>query len=228
MAFIVIEGLDGSGKSTQVKLLSDYLNSKNIKTQFIHFPTTDSEIFGELISKFLRGELGKLTEVNPYLVALIFAGDRYNLAGRINAWLKQGIHVINDRYVYSNIAYQCAKCSGEKEADELMDWILKLEYEYFKIPKPDLNIFLEVPFSFTKERLTSLRDGDDRNYLKGKTDIHEESLIFQEKVRNIYLKAIKRDSNFIGIKCYNEAGQMFKPEQISKLILSELSNKGII
>ncbi len=228
MAFIVIEGLDGSGKSTQVKLLSDYLNSKNIKTQFIHFPTPDSEIFGELISKFLRGELGKLTEVNPYLVALIFAGDRYNLAGRINLWLKQGIHVINDRYVYSNIAYQCAKCSDEKEADELMDWILKLEYEYFKIPKPDLNIFLEVPFSFTKERLISQRDGDDRNYLKGKTDIHEESLIFQEKVRNIYLKAIKRDSSFIGIKCYDEAAQMLKPEQISKLILNELKNKGLI
>ena len=85
MAFIVIEGLDGAGKSTQVELLSKYLQSEGKNVEYVHFPTGDSEIFGDMINRFLRGEFGGIGDVNPYLVSLLFAGDRYNMAPKINA-----------------------------------------------------------------------------------------------------------------------------------------------
>lgn len=228
MAFIVIEGLDGAGKSTQVELLNKYLESKSKKSEFIHFPTADSEIFGDMISRFLRGEFGGLSQVNPYLVALMFAGDRYNLSTSIRRWLDEGKLVINDRYVYSNIGFQCAKLKSQEEADKLFDWIFNLEYNYFKIPKPDLSIFLDVPFSFTKKRLTERRDGKDREYLQGKTDIHEADLNFQKNVRETYLKAVQRDDDFIKIDCTDSRGQMLAPEKISEMITNEIVKRFLI
>ena len=228
MSFIVIEGLDGAGKSTQIELLKKYFVSKQKSFEYIHFPTTDSRIFGDLIARFLRGEFGGLDEVNPYLVALLFAGDRSNLAKDINAWQEQGKLVINDRYVYSNIGFQCAKLKGVKEIEELFNWIFDLEYNYFKIPKPDLSIFLDVPFEFTKKKLTADRKGDDRDYLQGKTDIHEANLDFQETVKQTYLKAIEKDEDFIKINCADINGDILKPEIISAKIIEAINQRNLI
>ncbi len=228
MSFIVIEGLDGAGKSTQIELLKQYLAAKNTESEYIHFPTTDSRIFGEMISRFLRGEFGGLDDVDPYLVALLFAGDRYNLAGQINSWQAEDKVVINDRYVYSNIGFQCAKIENDEESDKLFEWIFDLEYDYFKIPKPDLSVFLDVPFEFTKKRLTESRSGEDREYLQGKTDIHEASLDFQKKVKKTYLKAIERDEAFIRIDCSDTDGNMLCAEDISNLIIKELEKRNLI
>ncbi len=228
MAFIVIEGLDGAGKSTQIELLKKYLESKNKEFEFIHFPTTDSPVFGDMISRFLRGEFGSLEQVHPYLVALLFAGDRYNMSADIKKWLAEDKLVVNDRYVYSNIGFQCAKMKTRKDADELFDWIFNLEYNYFKIPKPDLSIFLDVPFSFTEKRLTENRQGKDREYLQGKADIHEADLDFQKNVKETYLKAIDRDENFIRIDCTDSNGEMLPPQKISEIITNAIEERSII
>jgi dTMP kinase len=228
MAFIVIEGLDGAGKSTQVELLKNYLTNMGKESEFIHFPTSDSPIFGDMIARFLRGEFGGLKDVNPYLVALLFAGDRYNLGTQIRTWLSKGKTVINDRYVYSNIGFQCAKMNSIDAADELFDWIFDLEFNYFKIPKPDLSIFLDVPFSFTEKRLTTAREGSDRDYLQGKTDIHEADLNFQKTVRETYLKAVEKDNNFIRINCADDNNNMLPAAKISELITNELIKRSLI
>lgn len=225
MGFIVIEGLDGAGKSTQVELLKLYFSELGKQSEFIHFPTTDSPIFGDLISRFLRGEFGGIKNINPYLVALLFAGDRFNIADKIQNWLNQGKIVINDRYVYSNIGFQCAKCETEEEANLLFDWIFELEFNYFKIPKPNLSIFLDVPFSFTENNLKHARHGSDRNYLKGKIDIHEDDLNFQKAVRETYLKAIEKDPNFIKIDCADKNNNIKKTKEISKLIIKEIEKR---
>ena len=153
MKFFVVEGLDGSGKSTQLKLLRRYFTRNKTAFQYLHFPRTDTGVFGELIARFLRGELGDISQVDPYLVALIYAGDRMDASETIKKWLSEGYTVLLDRYVYSNIAFQCAKTEIPSERKKLKEWIYHLEYDYFKIPKPDLSLFLDVPLSFTRQKL---------------------------------------------------------------------------
>lgn len=228
MKFIVIEGLDGSGKSTQLKKLRSYLETNQIDYEYLHFPRTDSPVFGDLVARFLRGELGDINTVNPYLIALIYAGDRNDAKNLIKDWLLQKKLVIVDRYVYSNIAFQCAKLNDDKEIEKLTDWILDLEYNYFKIPIPDLSIFLNVPFEFTKKNLTEQRNGDDRNYLNGKEDIHEKDIDFQNKVRNVYLKEVEKDKNLRIINCASADGEMSDPEEIFNKIVSLLKSEDIL
>lgn len=212
--FIVLEGLDGAGKSTQIKLLRELFASRGIESEYVHFPRFDSPVFGELIARFLRGELGSVESVDPYIVALLFAGDRADMAPQIRAWQAEGKVVIVDRYVYSNIGYQCAKLATEEQRAKLKQWILDTEYGYYNIPRPDLSLFLDVPFSFTAKSLTEQRSGDDRAYLNGEKDIHESSLDLQQMVRNVYLEAAKSDDALQVINCSNVEGGMDTPQGI--------------
>ncbi|MGN0092168.1 MAG: dTMP kinase [Alistipes sp.] len=216
--FIVLEGLDGAGKSTQIKMLRDMLAQRGTETEYVHFPRFDAPIYGDLIARFLRGELGSLEQVNPYIVALLYAGDRADMAAKIREWLAADKVVIADRYVYSNIGYQCAKLADGGERRRLKDWILHLEYGYNRIPRPDVSLFLDVPFAFTVKKLTDVREGDDRNYLKGGSDIHEASLSLQECVRRVYLEAAEEDEQLKVIDCSNDEGGMASPEQIFQRI----------
>lgn len=228
MSFIVIEGLDGSGKSTQLKKLKEFLTSKNISFKYLHFPQTDKGVFGPLVARFLRGDLGKNNQVDPYLVGLIYAGDREYAKKEINQWIKNGELVIVDRYVYSNMAFQGAKLTKPSEKEELRKWLKHLEYNYYGIPEPELSIFLDVPFDFTQKSLSDNRQGDDRDYLNGKEDIHEADLSFQEKVRQEYLALIKTDERFKRIKCYNDNDNMLLPEQIFDKIIGLLQKNEIL
>ena len=225
MGFIVIEGLDGSGKSTQIKLLEEFFQQEKVKTRFVHFPRTESPIWGEMISRFLRGELGNIDTVNPYLVALIYAGDRKDAAPQVLEWMKKGYMVIADRYLYSNIAFQCAKLTCTEEKEKLARWIKYLEYEYYKIPVPDLNLFLNVPVHFTRIKLTERRTGNDRDYLNGRHDIHEADLSFQDKVREIYLWQVRDNEDFEMINCSNAENTILLPHEISGMIRKKIEQK---
>lgn len=225
MGFVVIEGLDGSGKSTQLKMLREYLDRRNVAFKYLHFPRLEEGVYGKLIARFLRGEMGANDQVDPYLVALMFAGDRTDASELIGKWMEDGYLVIVDRYVYSNIAFQCAKLSSEKERDSLRDWILDFEFGYNKLPKPEVNLYLNVPFEFTREQLKNTRDGDDRAYLKGERDIHEESLDFQEQVRQVYLSLAEHVEDLEIIQCMDQEGLMLDPESISDLIIKHIEIK---
>lgn len=223
--FYVIEGLDGSGKSTQLELLRQYLTKANQSYEDIHFPKLNQGRFGDMIAQFLRGEFGGLNEVHPQLVALLFAADRHEHSGTLENWLNDGKVLIADRYVNSNIAFQCAKLEHEEEKKTLRKWILDIEYNYYKIPKPDFSLYLDVPFEAVKRSLTNQRDGDDRDYLKGKEDIHEADLSFQEKVRQEYLTMVEEQEDFFMIKCADENGNFMPPEEIHHQILEFLTLK---
>ncbi len=191
MSLIVLEGLDGSGKSTQVSMLSEYFQQQGNDVFFMHFPQLNTPYFGEMIAAFLRGDYGEVQQVHPQLVAALYAGDRWAAAKEIEEHLSLHHIVILDRYVYSNLAYQCAKLSNESEKEQLRQWILSFEFDFYKIPKPDFNLFLDVPLSFVEKKLQEHRKGNDRAYLKGKSDIHESNILFQEKVLNEYLYLCK-------------------------------------
>ena len=211
---VVLEGLDGAGKSTQVKKLRAYLESLFGSLEYVHFPRYDAPVYGDLISRFLRGDFGSNETVHPQLVALIFAEDRHGAAPEMKKILEDGGTVLLDRYVYSNIAYQCAKLSDPQEAEKLRDWIFNTEYGDFGLPVPDLNIFLDVPISFVESKLKADRAGDDREYLEGAQDIHEADIEFQKRVRSIYQRQCELDPRFIRIDCSDEYGIMLPPGAI--------------
>lgn len=226
--FIVIEGLDGSGKSTQLEMLTKAYQEAGHETCFIHFPRTDeaaSPFFGDLIARFLRGEFGKADQVDPYIVAMLFAGDRFNEANFIRKKLESGLTVLADRYVLSNIAFQCAKLESDEAKIQLMDWIKDLEFSYFGIPKPDANIFLRVPFSFVETNLQNSRLGNDRDYLKGAEDIHEADLSFQQKVFEMYMMMANRpELGLTMIDCRDAKQNMCEPMITSKRIIDFLKS----
>ena len=212
---VVLEGLDGAGKSTQVALLKEYLESVTGNLEYIHFPRYDAPVYGELISRFLRGDFGTNETVHPQLVALLFAEDRHGAAPGIRRVLAGGGTVLLDRYVYSNIAYQCAKLADPGEREDLWEWILNTEFGEFDLPRPDLNIFLDVPIGFVEERLSSERNGHDRDYLGGGKDIHEGDISFQKTVRSIYERQASLDPKFIRVDCSAPDGSMLPPAEIA-------------
>lgn len=211
---VVLEGLDGAGKSTQVKKLREYLECVFGSLEYIHFPRYDAPVYGELISRFLRGDFGSNETVHPQLVALLFAEDRHGAAPDMKRVLAGGGTVLLDRYVYSNIAYQCAKLKDSEEAADLREWIINTEYGDFDLPRPDLNIFLDVPIGFVESKLKSQRGGADREYLGGGQDIHEADIEFQKNVRDIYRRQCEIDPKFIRIDCSDENGKMLPPGAI--------------
>lgn len=222
MRFVVIEGLDGSGKSTQLKLLRQNLEERTTPYKYLHFPRLEQGVYGDLIARFLRGEMGTNDQVDPYLVSLIFAGDRTDAAPQILQWMEEGYMVVADRYVYSNIAFQCAKLELVEEKERLRDWILEFEYGYNNLPRPHINLYLNVPFEFTRKQLNHARDGEDRAYLKGEQDIHEENLEFQERVRQEYLSLQEHVDDLTLIQCMDNRGNMHPPETIADLIIQEI------
>lgn len=220
--FIVLEGLDGAGKSTQIRLLREWLAARGVASEYIHFPRFDAPVYGELVARFLRGEFGSVDAVDPYLVALLFAGDRAAAAPRIREWLAEGRAVVLDRYVYSNVGYQCAKLPAGEARERLAHWILDLEYGLNGLPRPDVSLFLDVPFSFTEQRLAEQRAGDDRAYLRGGSDIHERSLGLQRAVREVYLSAARGDDALRVVDCADASGAMAAPDEVFARIVAAI------
>ncbi len=221
---VVLEGLDGAGKSTQTKKLRTYLEGLFGSLEYIHFPRYDAPVYGDLISRFLRGDFGSNEQVHPQLVALLFAEDRHGAAPQMKEVLNAGGNILLDRYVYSNIAYQCAKLSDDAQAEQLREWIFNTEYGDFSLPKPDLNIFLDVPIGFVESKLKSQRGGADRDYLEGGQDIHEADIEFQKRVRAIYRRQCELDPKFIRIDCSDDYGQMLPPGEIFAKVKAVVDN----
>jgi dTMP kinase len=187
---IVLEGTDGAGKSTQLELIKKHLKNKKLTYDYLHFPMYGHNEFSEVIAKFLRGEFGGVDDVNPFFVANIYAMDRFLFLPELSQKLKENDVVLLDRYVFSNMAFQAGKFDRENDPrswDSIIGWIDKFEFEFLELPYPDLTIFFDVPMEVVKERLSQERKGKDRDYLKGKQDIHEADLEFQKRVRDTYL-----------------------------------------
>lgn len=211
---LTLEGLDGAGKTTQIKLLQQYYQSQNIPFKTIHFPSLNKGYYGNLIADYLRGDWGNLESIPLKVLALLFAGDRHEHIHLINNWLAEGKVVLADRYVHSNIAYQCAKCPDLKAKTDLKQWILDFEYGYHKLPQPNLTIYLDIPFQAITEHLTKKRRGEDRTYLQGKTDIHEADLELQARVHREFLNLVESEANFYKVDCYDAAANFLDAESI--------------
>src|SRR5579864_9407890 len=140
---IALEGIDGSGKQTQARLLASELKSRGYQVLSTGFPQYGSW-FGNMVGQFLNGELGALEAVDPHFTALLYAGDRFEAKAKIEAALNEGKIVLVDRYIGSNLAHQTARAAPEKRA-EFRKWIEHLEYDIYDLPREDLILYLRVP-----------------------------------------------------------------------------------
>lgn len=212
---VVIEGIDGAGKTTQIGLLEQHLASQGraLQVEVINFPRYEDNLYGALIRRYLEGEFGNINEVNPYLLALAYAGDRVLAKPMINNWLNEGKIVIANRYVSSSKAHLGANLD-EEMMEEFMEWINQLEYQTNGMPKPDLNILLKVDPKIGQQN--ALKDHQ--------VDIHEKSLDHEEKAAQIYFELSKKEPNWIVIDCMKD-GTMKSKDAICKEIIKIISNK---
>ena len=170
---IVIEGTDGSGKSTQFSLLTRRLEQENHPFRRIVFPRYQEES-SALIRMYLGGQFGgSPADVNAYAASSFYAVDRYaSYKQDWGAWYEQGGLVLSDRYTTSNAVHQASKESGEKQA-AFLNWLYEFEYDKLGLPRPDLVIYLDVPTDFT-EKLMRSREAETNT----KADIHENDLAY--------------------------------------------------
>ncbi len=170
---IVIEGTDGSGKSTQFRMMSQHLEQDNIPFKHLVFPRYQEES-SALIRMYLGGQFGKKpTDVNAYAASAFYAVDRFaSYKMDWGQWYEDGGVVLSDRYTTSNAVHQASKVpEGEREA--YLGWLYDFEYAKMGLPKPDLVIYLDVPTDFT-EKLMRQREADTNT----KADIHEQDMAY--------------------------------------------------
>ena len=150
---IVIEGTDGSGKSTQFRLLTQRLENEHIAFQKIVFPQY-AEPSSALIRMYLGGEFGtKPSDVNAYAASSFYAVDRYASYKKVwGQWYEQGGLVVCDRYTTSNAVHQASKEPDGKRED-FLKWLYEFEYDHLGLPRPDLTLYLDVPTDFTEQLL---------------------------------------------------------------------------
>jgi thymidylate kinase len=215
----VIEGIDGSGKGTQLKLLSERLKKKGHKILSQDFPRYYTSPWGKMVGEFLAEKYGKFTNIDPHLVFPLYMLDQYTWGRDVGQkFLEKGGTIILDRFFTSNV-HQIAKKKGRAKKD-FRDWLWNLGYNELKIIKPDLVLFLDVPVTITK-KLIKLKS--DRAYLKGKKkDGAEKNWEHQEASYKEYKYTVKSNKNWVEIKCVTK-GKLDEPDVISEKIWKMVS-----
>jgi dTMP kinase len=194
---IDIEGIDGSGKGTQAGRLVERLKTTGVSASLISFPRYAATLFGRAVGEFLNGKFGSLADVHPFLVSLLFAGDRFESKRFLLDARAASQVVVLDRYVPSNVAHQASKLDGAERA-ELTNRILELEYTVFGMPCPDVVVLLDLPVAIAQERISHKTP---RNYTARKADIQEADGCYLERVREVYLELGSSGPNWHTILC---------------------------
>lgn len=190
---IVIEGLDGSGKSTQIECLKNKLNGKNVHR--IKLPDYDSES-SALVKMYLRGDFGKDPgDVNAYAASAFYAVDRFaNYKMKWKSFYDNGDIIISDRYTTSNAYHQATKIEKSERA-EFFKWLEDFEYGLIGVPKPDAVIYLDMPIEISQKMMSERYHGDET-----KKDIHESNLDYLYKCRDAALDAAEKMGWYV-VKC---------------------------
>lgn len=208
---IVIEGTDGSGKSTQFRLLTDRLESEHVKFQKLVFPQY-SEPSSALIRMYLGGEFGKSpSDVNAYAASAFYSVDRYASYRKVwGKWYEEGGLVVSDRYTTSNAVHQASK-EPEDKREDFLNWLYDFEYDKLGLPRPDLVIYLDVPTDFT-EKMLRHRESETNTH----ADIHEQDMQYLATCRRMG-RAAAAHYGWTVIRCVRD-GAMRSMENIHEEI----------
>ncbi len=211
---IALEGIDGSGKGTQAALLQRRLQERLVSSAVLSFPRYRETRFGEAIGDFLNGRFGSLQDVHPQLAAALFAGDRFESRDVIVSALERKDVLICDRYVASNVAHQAAKLDGA-ERDELASWIERIEFEVYRLPRPQMTILLDVPVDVAQDLIAQK---GARSYTSASADLQEADAAYLDRVRNVYRQLVEGRSDWTVIECVSSSG-LRPAEEIAEELL---------
>jgi dTMP kinase len=214
---VVIEGLDGSGKSTQLDLLFEKLQNKGIDCKSVSFPDYANPS-STLVKMYLNGDFGKKPEdVNAFAASVLFAADRF--ASYTEKWKNDyldGTLIFSDRYTPANALYQMTKLEPE-EWDSYLEWLFDFEYNKIGIPEPTMVVFLDMPVEVSQKLMTSRYNGDE-----SKKDVHECDVAFLHKCREAALYACAKYGWKV-ISCA-ENGELLSIETINDKIYNEIKS----
>lgn len=209
---LVFEGIDGSGKTTQIELLKKFLASQGLAWEAISFPQYGKNEYANQIYDYLSGKFGKLEDIDPYTIAKLYASDRKTVKEQILSWLEEGKLLIANRYISSSKAHLGANLEEDKRK-EFIEWLDHLEYEENQMSREDLTILLNV----------DPKIGQKNSQEKNHPDIHEDNITHLETARKIFLELVK-DNNWVVINCMNN-GEMKSPEDIHNEVIKLISSK---
>lgn len=216
--FVVLEGADGSGKTTQLKLLSQQLRQAGHQVEVFDFPQYDQPS-GYFVKRYLNGDYGTAQEVGPYTGALFYALDRYDVAAKIRLALNEGKIVLADRYSGSSMAHQGAKFATAEQRRGYFIWLDNLEFETLKIPRPDINIVLRVPAELSQGLIDQR---GKRSYTDKKRDLHEADLQHLQQAVTVYDDLCQLfPKDFSRIDCVR-GDKLLDVQTINKLIAQKL------
>ncbi len=198
---IVIDGTDGSGKATQVDLLARKLKKDGYTVKMVDFPEYYKNFFGKFIGHCLSEQYYNFVKVHPKIASVLYAADRFESKGETEKWLKSGYVVIANRYVSANQIHQGGKIRSAKKREAFITWLDEMEYEVFKIPRPDVVFYLNLPILTSRKLMKERNKKDVRAYLGKKQDVHEKDFSFLENSRKSALWLAKTQKNYIQVDC---------------------------
>ena len=214
-ALIVFEGVDGSGKATQARLLLERLRRAGFRVGYLDFPRYGIGLFADLVARYLKGEFGPAGAVNPYLASLLYAGDRWEARDLLKRWLDAGCVVVCNRYTSANKGHQAGKLPGRAAQRDFLAWLDHLEYGVYGLPRPDLTILLDVPVA-TARRLVGRKGA--RAYMGGKKrDMHEADLRHQRQAAATYRRLARTEKGWTVVNCAPK-GALLPPETIAEKV----------
>ena len=219
---IVIDGIDGSGKSTQIDLLIKHLRKDGHKVKLIDFPEYYSNFFGKFIGHCLSEQYYNFVKVHPKIASVLYAADRFESKGKIEKFLKEGNIVIADRYETTNQIHQGGKISNTKKRQAFIEWLAEMEYGVFKIPKPNNVFYLSLPLSVSLKLIKERDQKNTRSYLgKKKKDLVEKDIEYLENSRKSALWLAKTQKGWVKIDCASN-GDILSRENIHDMIYEKV------
>ena len=221
--FVVIEGVDGSGKTTQFELLKKRLESSGKKVVTADFPRYYDSLWGKMVGNFLKGDYGDFDVTSPYLVTLLYMTDQYTWGRDVGKkLLDSGKNILTNRYFTSN-CHQIAKLKGAK-AEKFRKWLWSAGYKHLGILEPDLVLFLDVKPKVSFEMNKTKKS---RKYLNGKSEDEAEKRFYhQEAAYKEYLKTAKQFKYWRVVKCM-KGKNIDTPENIHERVWKTLKDSKI-
>ncbi|MFZ1720549.1 MAG: thymidylate kinase [Candidatus Moraniibacteriota bacterium] len=214
---IVIDGADGTGKATQVKLLLSRLKKEGHRAKSLDFPQYEKNFFGGLIGRALTGLYGDFIALDPHIASVLYAADRFESKATLEKWLAQGFVVVLDRFVSANQIHQGGKIADAKKRKKFLEWLEKMEFGVFGLPKPDVILYLDVPIEVSEKLLGEKTSFSKKQYAKGKKDLAESDAKHQRDARVSALKMIQKNNHWVKIPCA-ERGVLLAREVIAERI----------